>query len=267
MASMTFQDVLTNTAKTVLALDSLPDRLSPQNAIEVVEVRDVTETGNFLVRDDANGRFARVLTSGQPWAQKADIVEVGQAEWMVTLRGRATQQVRITDIVPELEGGSCSSPLSGSLVHAPGQGGADVIPLDVTIDAPVPRLTVYAEGDSKGQEPYFTGAKARNITLDRNESEAFLIRAQANLGYCRWRYRIHYQVDGTTAELVLNRPDGKPFELTAELPDAGGYTSVYFPSFLCARGGYDPREWFTSTGKEYASTQHVGVGVPCSQHR
>ncbi|GAA2146974.1 hypothetical protein GCM10009760_37310 [Kitasatospora kazusensis] len=271
VAGVTFQDVLTSTAKTVLSLDSLPDRLSPQSAVEVVEVRNVKDTGDFLVRDDTDGRFAAVLDSDQSWWQKAGIVDVGQSAWMVTLRGRATQQVRITDIVPELEGGTCAPPLSGSLVHAPAQGAADVIPLGMTIDAPVPKMTVTAEGVGSHPEPYFTGAKAKTITLDRNESEAFVITAQANSAYCRWRYRIHYQVDGAAADMVLGRPDGKPFELTAELPDAGRYPSVYFRSFLCGNGGYTPRQWFTATGKAYATskayaTQHGGTGVPCTDH-
>jgi hypothetical protein len=266
VATVTFQDVLTGTVKAILPLDDLPDRLSSRNAIEVVEVRNVKKTGDYLVRGDKDGRFAEVLRSGGDWGHRADVVDVGRAEWMVTLRGRAAQQVRITDIVPEVEGGACSSPLTGSLVHYPSQGEESVIPLHVTIDDPVPTLTTYAGEDNRqAAEPYFTGPEAKQITLNHDESEAFLIDANSKRGYCRWRYRIHYQVGGKTAEMTLSRSQGKPFELTGELPDAGGYTSAYFPSYLCPSAG--GAGWFTVTGEEYARASRSKSGELCPRSR
>ncbi|MGP3947884.1 hypothetical protein [Streptomyces sp. 7N604] len=171
---MTFQDVLTGTVKTILPLDSLPDRLSPRNAIEVVEVSDVKGHGAYLVRGDEEGRLAALMKAGDSSWQEVDTVDVGDSKWMVTLRGRAAQQVRITDIVPELEGGRCSSPLTGSLVLYPSQGVDDVIPLLVTIDDPAPTMEAYpskTNRDPADAEPYFTGPKARHITLTRTRAK------------------------------------------------------------------------------------------------
>ncbi|HWM39044.1 MAG TPA: hypothetical protein VNS49_18220 [Streptomyces sp.] len=259
VATVTFQDVLTSTVKAVLPLDSIPDQVSPQDAIEVVEVRDAKEYGMYLVRGEKNENLTKALNSGPSWRQQLDTVDVGQAEWIVTLRGHATQQVRITDIVPEVSGGKCASALAGTLVYSPSQGEDDVIPLEVTIDAPQPRLKAYKEG-SKAEEPYFSGAKARHITLNRNESEAFFIRAKSERGYCRWRYRVHYQVGGDRAEMVLSR-DGKPFELTGGLKNVSGYKSVHFPSYLCPRGA--DTNWLTGTGEEYARAVRRGDEMPC----
>jgi hypothetical protein len=261
VATVTFQDVLIGTVKTVLALDSLPDRLSPRNAIEVVEVSDVKGFGAYLVRGDEEGRLAAVMKSGGSWGEM-NRVDVGRSEWMVTLRGRAAQQVRITDIVPEVEGGRCSSPLTGSLVLDPSQGVEDIIPLLVTIDDPVPTVKAYPSKTNRTVEdakPYFTGPKARHITLNQDESEAFIIQAHSKRGHCRWRYRIHYQVGGSTAEMVLSRPDGKPFEMTGQLPDAGRYTSVYERNFGCASAG----AWITATGEEYARALRKNYGNLC----
>ncbi|WP_407550123.1 hypothetical protein QOM21_13410 [Streptomyces sp. Pv4-95] len=261
VVTVTFQDTLTGAVKAVLPLDRLPDRISPQGAVHVVEVKDVKVSGEYLVRGDRGGRFGKVLYSGQ-WRQKGDILDVGESEWMVTLEGRAAQQVRITDIVPELEGGKCSPPLGGSLVLSPAQGESKVIPLEVTIDSPLPRLTAQTEG-AKAGAPYFTGSQARHITLKQNESEAFLLRAKTERGHCRWRYRIHYQVGGSTAEMVLERPGGKPFEVTGQLSDVGGYRSVYAPSFVCAANGHAPDTWITGTGAEYARALRRGKEGPC----
>lgn len=261
VATVTFQDVLTSTVKAVLPLDGIPDQVSPQDAIEVVEVRDAKEFGMYLVRGEKNENLTKAFSSsaGTSWKQQLDTVDVGDAEWIVTLRGRATQQVRITDIVPEVNGGKCSPALAGTLVYSPSQGEDNVIPLEVTIDDPKPRLTAYKEG-SKAEEPYFSGAKARHITLNRNESEAFFIRAKSERGYCRWRYRVHYQVGGDREEMMLSR-DGKPFELTGELKNVSGYESVYFPSYLCPRGA--DANWLTGTGEEYARAVRRGDEMPC----
>ncbi|MGW9427873.1 hypothetical protein ACWHA1_07965 [Streptomyces decoyicus] len=263
VATVTFQDVLTGAVKAILPLDRLPDRISPQNAIDVVEVKDVKDTGTYLVRGDAGKHFGTVLNSGAEWRHKADIIDVGKAEWMITLQGRAAQQVRITDIVPELEGGKCASPPGGSLVVAPGQGVTDVIPLEVAIDSPQPRMTSYSKG-AKAGTPYFTGPKAKQITLNQNESEAFLVHATSARGHCRWRYRVHYQIGGGTAEMTLSRPGGKPFELTGELPDTGRYRSVHFPAFTCTHPDAVAADtWLTRTGAEYARAHRGKEPVPC----
>ncbi|WP_345699480.1 hypothetical protein [Kitasatospora terrestris] len=256
-AAVTFQDTLVDTAKTVLSLDSLPDRISPQNAIQVVEVRNVRDLGEFLSRHDPDGQLAASFRTGAV-QRSADVVDVGRSEWMITLRGRASQQVRITDIVPEFEAEGCTAPLPGSLIVAHPQGGEDVITLDTVIDSPAPKLTVSAPGaDGKPAQPFFTGAEAKVITLDRNESVAFLITATASRSYCQWRYRVHYQVNGGTAETVISRPGGKPFELTARLPDVSGYQYVHLSPVNC-----DSQGWRTVTGAGYAGINTPG-GLKC----
>ncbi|MDN3297965.1 hypothetical protein QWM81_28810 [Streptomyces ficellus] len=263
VATVTFQDLLAASVKTILPLDRVPDRLSPQNAIDVVEVRDVKDTGWYVVRDDAGGQLLKALHSDTSWRQGRRVVDVRDAEWMITLQGRAAQQVRITDIVPELEGGSCKAPLGGSLVHFPSQGVTGVIPLEVAVDSPRPRLKAYGK-DGKAAEPFFTGPQAKHITLNQNETEAFLIHATSEKGYCRWRYRVHYEVGGTTAEMTLSGPHGRPFELTGELRDTSGYRNVYFPPLACVYpGSHMPDRWYEQTGAEYARDRRSGKVPPC----
>jgi hypothetical protein len=258
-AAVTFQDVLTTAAKSVLPLEGLPDALSPHGAVEVVEVRNVKGDGEFLLRGPKRTHFVKELTSGSAWRDEPGVVDVGTSEWMITLRGRAEQQVRVTDIVPELVGGACRKPLDGPLVYAPSQGAVDVIPLDVVIDSPRPRLTRWTE-DAGAEKPYFTGPTAQQITLDKDESEAFLIHAVSHSGYCRWRYRVHYQLGGEKAEMTLSRPGGKPFELTGELSDRSGYSTVYVPSYVCGPG-HAASQWYTLSGRDFA-TGLDGDGAP-----
>lgn len=262
VATVTFQDALTSTVKAILPVDSLPDWVSTQDPVEVVEAKNVKENGEYLVRGGRQAHLGRELNSGEWREHQEGVVDVGTAEWMVTLRGAATQQVRITDIVPEVEGGKCSAPLTGSLVYAPSQGETDVIPLHVTVDDPVPRLKVYKDG--KATAPYFTGPRAKQITLEQDESEAVYIVATARHDYCRWHYRIHYQVGERSAEQVFRRPDGKPFELTGKLADVSGYNTVHFPSFICPGGNTRSRQWLSGTGEEYARALKKRHEVPCT---
>ncbi len=63
--------------------------------------------------------------------------------------------------------------------------------------------------------------------------------------------------------MVLERPGGKPFEVTGQLSDVGGYRSVYAPSFICAANGQAPDTWITGTGAEYARALRRGDDAPC----
>ncbi|MFD7923442.1 hypothetical protein ACFV3R_30030 [Streptomyces sp. NPDC059740] len=247
VATVTFQDALTTAVKAVLPLDGLHDSLSPQDALQTVEVRDVKDNGRYLYRGRDGAGFLKGLNAAS-LVDRTDLMDVGDAAWLVTLRGNATQQVRVTDIVPVVEGGGCDAPTGGSLVYSPSQGGEDVLALDAAIDAPVPRLH---EDGAKG--PFFTGPKAREFTFDQGESWSFLLRASATTGHCRWHYRIHYQVGGRTAEENLTAPHGRPFELTAELPDPGDYRVVYLPRFICPNSAeLGSRGWTTADGRWYA---------------
>lgn len=269
VVTVTFQDVLTASVKAVLPLDRVPDRLSPQGAIDVVEVRDVKDIGYYVVRDAEgadDGRLREQIASGQPWREGRDVVDAGDADWMITVQGRASQQVRITDIVPVLEGGACEKPLGGSLAHFPSQGVSDVIPLELVVDAPRPRLETYGKDgkDGKDAKPFFTGPEAKHITLNQNETEAFVVHATAETGYCRWRYRVHYEIGGTTAEMTISGPGGRPFELTARLADPSGYRKVYFPALDCVHpGAWSPGDWYEQTGPEYARARSDGKVPPC----
>ncbi|MFE2056365.1 MULTISPECIES: hypothetical protein [unclassified Streptomyces] len=264
VVTVTFQDVLTASVRTMLPLDRVPDRLSPQGAIDVVEVRNVKEFGFYLARGDTDGKLRERLSSDSPW-QEGNFVDVGTADWMISLQGRAAQQVRITDIVPELEGGSCGAALGGSLVHAPSQGVMDVIPLEVAVDSPQPRLKAIGK-DGRSAAPFFTGAAAKHITLNQNETEAFIVHATSDEGHCRWRYRVHYQVAGSAAEMTISGPGGKPFELTGELRDTSRYSHVYFPPLACRyQGAHLPHTWYEQTGAEYARDRRDGEDPPCPE--
>ncbi|MEV7912136.1 hypothetical protein [Streptomyces griseus] len=274
VVTMTFQDVLAASVKAILPLDRVPDRLSPQNAIDVVEVRDVKDIGYYVVRDagdrdgDGDGKILEQISSGGPWREGREVVDAGNADWMITVQGRAAQQVRITDIVPVLEGGRCEKPLGGSLAHFPSQGVMDVIPLELEVDAPLPRLKFLGKDaeDGKDAKPFFTGPEAKHITLNQNETEAFIVHATASTGYCRWRYRVRYEVGGSAAETTISGPGGKPFELTARLPDASGYRKVYFPAFDCVYpGSRMPDIWYEQSGAEYGRDRRGNKVPPCPE--
>ncbi|KPC80313.1 hypothetical protein [Streptomyces sp. NRRL S-4] len=262
VVTVTFQDVLAASVKTILPLDRVPDRLSPQDAIDVVEVRDVKEHGYYAVRDDPDGKILTQLTQSA-WRQDPSFVDVGDAYWMITLQGRAAQQVRITDIVPELVGSPCKANLGGNLVQALSQGVMDVIPLQVAVDSPQPRLKASGK-DGKAAEPFFTGPGAKHITLNQNETEAFIVHATSEKGYCRWRYRVRYEVGGSTAEMTIGAPGGEPFELTGELSDTSDYSHVYFSGLACRKASSPmPDKWYEQTGAEYARDQRRSGTPPC----
>ncbi|MFD4024884.1 hypothetical protein ACFWRV_15410 [Streptomyces sp. NPDC058576] len=265
VVTVTFQDVLAASVKTVLPLDRVPDRLSPQNAIDVVDVKDVKDTGFYVLRDRVGPGFLDELSAGTPWGQNHDVVDAGESDWMITVQGRAAQQVRITDIVPELVGGSCAAPLGGSLVSLPSQGVMDVIPLEVAVDEPRPRLKTAGKGAEEAQ-PFFTGPGAKHITLNQNETEAFIVHATSRTGHCRWRYRVHYEVGGGTAEMTISGPGGKPFELTGQLPDTSDYRSVYFPAFTCkSSNSRTSRNWYEQSGAEYTRDRRGDEVPPCPE--
>ncbi|GAA3492361.1 hypothetical protein GCM10018987_64440 [Streptomyces cremeus] len=70
---------------------------------------------------------------------------------------------------------------------------------------------------------------------------------------------MHYEVGGGTAETVLSGPDGKPFELTAELKRTADYRNVCFPSLVCASEAPYRHTWYRQTGRQYAAwKQHKG---------
>ncbi|MEU3131706.1 hypothetical protein ABZ691_02655 [Streptomyces sp. NPDC006854] len=271
VVTVTFQDVLTASVKTILPLDRVPDRLSPQNAIDVVEVRDVKDFGYYVVPDAGraeargDGKILEEMATGDAWREGRKVVDAGAADWMITVQGRASQQVRITDIVPVLEGGRCEEPLGGSLAHFPSQGVTDVIPLELEVDAPRPRLKTVGE-DAEDAAPFFIGPEAKHITLNQNETEALVVHATASTGYCRWRYRVHYEIGGSTAETMISGPGGRPFELTARMTDASGYRKVYFPSLDCVLPDSRLRHtWYEQTGAEYARDRRSGKVPPCPE--
>ncbi|UED84099.1 hypothetical protein [Streptomyces profundus] len=270
VATTTFQDVLGATIGAILPLDRVPDRVSPAEAIDVITVRPVREAGTWLVRDANATEIDGALADGS-WTDALDLVDVGAGQWVVTIEGRAQQRVRITDIVPELVGGGCAEPLSGPLVLTQGEGGGPVIQLTVTIDDPLPRLHGTTEaGEDTG--PYFTGPSAQHVTLDHNETVAFLLGADAERGHCRWTYRVHYEVAGEGHTMTLAGPGGQPFEITAAQADPADYPVVYFSPQGCARdGGFSERR-LRGTGEDYARALTERDGAPsgtpvgCPEH-
>lgn len=250
-AAVTFQDVLSATLNAVLPLDRVADQVAPQDAIDVVSVRDVRAYGTSLIRPPApdEAEVLAALGSSTGWGEQLGVVDVGQSQWLITLEGRGSQQVRITDIVPRIEGGACSDPLDGSVVEANSEGGEDVVGLHSAIDSADPRLRRHTVSGTE-EEPYFTGLGASHITLDRNESIGLMMHASATEGYCRWHYQISYEVAGSTETMLVHAPNGKPFELTAPLTDPADYDAAYLsPVDACTT------DWQRVTADVYARLQ------------
>ncbi|KAB8170921.1 hypothetical protein FH609_001660 [Streptomyces sp. 3MP-14] len=269
VATTTFQDVLGSTLGALLPLDRVPDRVAAGEAIDVVTVRSEREIGTWMARDATVSEIDAALEDPN-WPRELDLIDVGWGSWIITLEGRAQQQVRITDIVPELENGRCGEPLTGPLLLTAPEGGGPVVQLQVDIDQPGARLHGSTDtGEDTG--PYFTGPTAQHVTLDRNESVAFRITARADQGHCRWTYRVEYEVAGAAHTTRIDGPDGAPFEITAPRRDAADYPVVWFSPQGCGPGPEFSAERVRGTGEDYARALEefdapVGQPVSCPEH-
>lgn len=154
----------------------------------------------------------------------------------VTLTGHRNQQIDIQDIRPLIT--ARTTPLSGSLICVPAQGGAPTMNMQYDMDHPFPiaRDVKFDESEDEGADgqsqaglgpPFFS---QRTITLHDHEQQVLLIRAVTEQHYVAFRLEVDYLL-GTARKKTVIDDHGKPFEVSAlNLKPRGGapaYRSVY----------------------------------------
>lgn len=238
----------------------VPEQMGPKieeaigpAAIRVIDVHRLAGlAGDALLPADPTQREAALndpLWTGSTmaeWKDRHDMISVGNVTWEVTLETLRDERVEITNMSPVLDGGSCDKPLGGALLQNGSAGGLDKIRLDIDIDSPRPVfMTQSSQNDPP--VPYFWH---RAIGLEKGKEDTIVLTARATTGHCKWRIKAEYYAAGAKRELLLSRPNGKPFELTARLDKIELYETVVPDPLVCRVER--PR---LISGKDYAALQ------------
>lgn len=145
------------------------------------------------------------------------------------LEGRRNQQIRITDIVPEVV--ERSEPLAGTLFFMPAQGGEPSLSLLLDLDQIHPVAREVAEDstpfDLKPGPPYFD---ANTISLKEGEQQVVVMRVRTQHSFFTFRIRIDYQIGGQPKSITVDDA-GKPFTITALHPGPEPGTLSYEHAF------------------------------------
>jgi hypothetical protein len=237
-----------------LSSKASPDELGQQagapDAIRVVDVHLTGFNDHLLpsgLTDEALNRWDRA--GGAPdseWLEQQGAVEVGQADWEITLEGRRSTAVEVVDMRPVLAG-PCTAPIPGSLIENPAAGATDKIPLYIQIDKPNAAFVTRSvdDDDQMVDTPFFAD---RKITLPKGERNVIVLESATEHSYCRWRVAVDYIADGTRQRMTISAPDGKPFAVTGRL-DPQSYSDVFLSpvGYGCSNNPYR-----RVSGREYA---------------
>lgn len=228
-------------------------------AIHVIDVHRLPgSTGDVLLPANPAQREAALndlLRPSAEWKDRYDVISVGNASWEITLETFRDERVEITNMTPVFDGGGCDKPLGGALLQNGSSGALDKILLDIEIDSPRPVfMTQLSRNDPF--VPYFSH---RAIGLEKGKKDSIIVTARATTGYCKWRIKAEYYAAGAKREILLSRPDGKPFELTASLNQIELYETVVPDPLICRDKTPQP-----VSGKDYAALLRVTdpSGVP-----
>lgn len=219
-------------------------------AIRVIDVHRLSGSpGDVLLPADPAQKNAALndparTTDRAEWKDRYNMISVGDVTWEIGLETFRDERVEIINMTPVLDGGSCSRPLGGMLFQNGNAGSIDMIRLSVDIDSPQPVFMTQLDRNDP-PVPYF---QYRVIGLEKGKRDTIVLIARATNGYCRWRIKAEYYAAGARRELLLSRPDGSPFELTAPLDRIELYDTVVPDPLVCRDKKPQP-----VPGKDYAA--------------
>lgn len=192
----------------------LPEGWSdPGKGIQLVDVRRQAMSGPVLIPDGAsaaaftNVEQALSAVNDPDWQAKHEWYAVENVTWEVTLVGRHSEDVVITDLRPKRSGPCTSILRQGTIVvDDPKGGGGDKILLRTDVGAPVPALTSAEDGS-----PYFT---SRTVTLSKGETVVIPITATSSGPTCRWVLEVDYVDHGKRETMTIRAPGDRQFGIT-----------------------------------------------------
>ena len=192
----------------------LPEGWSdPGKGIHLVDVRRQEMSGPVLIPDGAssapfkNFDQARSAVNDLDWQAKHEWYAVENVTWEVTLVGRHSEDVVITDLRPKRSGPCTSILRQGTVVEdVPQGGGGDKILLRTDLGAPVPALISEEDGS-----PYFA---SRTVTLSKGETVVIPITASSSGPTCRWVLEVDYVDHGKRESMIIKAPGGREFGIT-----------------------------------------------------
>ncbi|MGH3789169.1 MAG: hypothetical protein ACRDRG_22035 [Pseudonocardiaceae bacterium] len=225
----------------------------PGPPIEVLDVHLDPTGAEFVLPNGVNNQelatWDRRNMPSTEWLRAHGAVPVDQVSWEITLVGRRTEAVAITDMKPILEGGQCAASVSGALIQRrPAGGPSGIIDLTAAIDSPDRALK---RRDDKGEpQLFFT---KNNLLLPAGEKNTLAIITTTAGPYCRWTLDVEYLADGGRQTMTITAPGEEPFSVTGKLDP-----SKYEPVFIACDKSY-----LQVSGTEYAEISS-GSYDPCS---
>lgn len=190
----------------------LPDGWDePGSGIKVVDVRRQPLSGPVLIPRAESAKFAdqadaREKVNDLDWEAKHEWYAVDRVTWEVTLVGRHSDPVVISDLRP-VRTGPCTEKLrGGTLVEDIPQGEGEKVELRTAVDAKVPELTLAEDGSA-----YFDGG---TITLAKGETVIISIQATSAGPTCQWVLEADYIDNGKRESMTIQAPGDRPFAIT-----------------------------------------------------
>lgn len=191
----------------------LPEGWSdPGEGIQLVDVRRKEMSGPVLIPDGSSTApfkdfdDAVRAVNDLDWQAKHEWYAVGNVTWEVTLVGRHSEDVVITDLRPKRSGPCTPMLREGTVVEdVPQGGGGDKILLNTDLGAPAPTLT------SEDGTPYFT---SKTVTLSKGETVVIPITATSSGPTCRWVLEVDYVDHGKREVMTIKAPGGREFGIT-----------------------------------------------------
>ena len=190
----------------------LPDGWSePGSGIKVVDVRRKPLSGPVLIPQAESVKFsdqtdAREKVNDPEWEAQHEWYAAGRITWEVTLVGRHSDPVVITDIRPSRTGACTTMIRQGTLVDDVPQGEGKKIELTTAIDAEVPELTSVDDGSA-----YFDDG---TVTLAKGETVVISIQATSAGPTCQWVLEADYVDHGKRETMTIKAPGDRPFRIT-----------------------------------------------------
>ena len=192
----------------------LPEGWSdPGKGIHLVDVRRQEMSGPVLIPDGSGAapfkstQQAMETVNDPDWQAKHEWYAVEHVIWEVTLVGRHSEDVVITDLRPKRSGPCTSILRQGTLVEdVPQGGGGEKVLLRTDVGAPVPTLTSENDGS-----PYFA---SRTVTLSKGETVVIPITATSSGPTCRWVLEVDYVDHGKRELMTIKAPGDRQFGIT-----------------------------------------------------